>query len=703
MVSEPRANPLEQFFQIALLGMIASGYGAVVSSGALDAPTVAGTGVAILARIAIAAGLLRIPITERIATALAVGYIGFYPIDYLYLSGEFLTATVHLVFFISAVLLLKASTGRDYRLLQLIAFLQMLAGSVLSITSIYLVFLALFLLSATAALAAGEVRGRLDNGTRVAFATLRGARRGLGILSLCAFLATLLMGAVFFVLLPRTAHAALRHLIPDRFHISGFSNEVTLGQIGQLRLSSTPVMHTRIYNSAAGVDLKWRGTTLAQFDGRRWFNEIDRSEPVVVDRHQARLASLEQMGRPGRRLHYEVQLKSATDDVLFFVGVPEVINIDSPRILRTAASGYRTGGLAFSSRYEAISFVDNALTPPLTPPMMSEEARRVHLQTPLMNPGVARLAREITGGKLTSDAKARALETYLRLDYEYTTELLQEPVNDPVGHFLLVRRKGHCEYFASAMAIMLRTLGIPSRVATGFQSGTYNPISHWYLIRASDAHSWVEAWIDGRGWVAFDPTPSAPAATGGGFLHTAALYLDALELFWQDWIMSYDLERQILIANQIGQRIRLPAWSGQSVSVYVRQVWSRLAASVDRRTLATLTVCFLIAWLAWWFAPKVWTLWRRQKRDEQLRARPAQAADATLLYQRLLDALRRHGNEKPAWLTPREFARTLRQSPHAELVYEATELYHELRYGARQQPAHRLLDIVTAIERSPKT
>ena len=702
MVSEARANPLEQFFQVALLGMIASGYGAVAASGTLDAPTLAGTGVAILARIAIAAGLLRIPIGERVATALAVAYIGFYPIDYFYLSGEFLTATVHLVFFISAVLLLKASTGRDYRLLQLIAFLQMLAGSVLSISSLYLVFLAIFLLSATAALAAGEVRGRLDSGTRVTYSTLRGARRGLGLLSLCAFLATLALGAVFFVLLPRTAHAALRHLIPDRFHISGFSNEVLLGQIGQLRLSSTPVMHTRIYNSAAGVDLKWRGTTLAQFDGRRWFNEIDRGEPVLINRHQARLATLEQLGRPGRRVHYEVQLKSATDDVLFFLGVPEVINIDAPQIVRTAASGYRTGGLAFSSRYEAISFVDDPLSPPLTPPMMSEAARRVHLQTPLMNPGVARLAREVTAGKLTSEAKARALETYLRLDYEYTTELLKEPVRDPVGHFLLVRRQGHCEYFASSMAIMLRTLGIPSRVATGFQSGTYNPISNWYLIRASDAHSWVEAWIDGRGWVAYDPTPSAPPSDNQGFLHTAALYLDAMELFWQDWIMSYDLDRQILIANRIGQNIRLPAWSGQGAGEYASQVWRRLSEAFDRRTVATLAVCSVMVWLVWWFAPRFWMLWRRQKTDERLRARPAQAADATLLYQRLLDALRKHGNEKPAWLTPREFARTLTQSPHAELVNEATEIYHELRYGARQQPAHRLLDIVTALERSPK-
>ena len=79
---------------------------------------------------------------------------------------------------------------------------------------------------------------------------------------------------------------------------------------------------------------------------------------------------------------------------------------------------------------------------------------------------------------------------------------------DPLADFLFERRKGHCEYFASAMAVMLRTLGIPSRLVTGFQGGAYNPVSGWSVVRASDAHSWVEAWIDGRGWITFDPTPA---------------------------------------------------------------------------------------------------------------------------------------------------------------------------------------------------
>ena len=702
MPLESRANPLEQFFQFALLGMIAAGYGAVASSGTLDLPTMLLTGAAILVRLGIAAGLLRYSLSERAATLLAVAYIGFYPVDYFFLSADFLKSTVHLVFFISAVLLLKASTPRDYKLLELIAFLQMLAGSVLSINALYLFFLAMFLLAATAALASGEVRAKVDSSARVTFSTLRGARRGLGFLSVFTFAAILALGGMFFVLLPRTAHAALRHLIPNRFHLPGFSNEMTLGQIGEIRMSSTPVMHVRVYDTPAGVDMKWRGTTLSQFDGRRWFNEIDRGEPILVEKRQAVLATPEQWARPGRRVQYEVHLKSATEDALFFLGVPEAIMIDAPQIIRTSASAYRTGGLAYPMRYEARSFLDDPQTPPLTPPAMGPASRHIYLQLPPMDPAIGRLAQEVTNVGVTSETKARALETHLRTQYKYTTQLLSAEVKDPMSHFLFQRKAGHCEYFASSMALMLRTIGIPSRVATGFQSGTYNPISNWYLIRASDAHSWVEAWIDGRGWVTFDPTPSGPSSESTAIWHTAAMFLDALEVFWQDWVMSYDLERQILIADRIGQNLQLPAWTGQSPGQYAQHLWSSVASAIDRRMAAMLVLSLAAAWLIWWFAPKFWSLWLRRRHDGLLRARTAGASDATLLYQRMLDALRQHGNEKPAWLTPREFARTLHRSPHAALVNEATEIYQELRYGARQQSAHRLLDLVTALERSPR-
>src|SRR4029079_6296695 len=139
--------------------------------------------------------------------------------------------------------------------------------------------------------------------------------------------------------------------------------------------------------------------------------------------------------------------------------------------------------------------------------------------------------------------KAAEIEGYLRSNFAYTLQLPSTTPADPIASFLFERRQGHCEYFASAMAVMLRTLGIPSRVVNGFSGGEYNDVSSQYLIRASEAHSWVEAYIPGEGWMEFDPTPSG---TGLAESHSNRfmLYLDALASFWREWIVNFDLGHQ---------------------------------------------------------------------------------------------------------------------------------------------------------------
>src|SRR5207247_6617599 len=119
----------------------------------------------------------------------------------------------------------------------------------------------------------------------------------------------------------------------------------------------------------------------------------------------------------------------------------------------------------------------------------------------------------------------------------YTLNLTGKPGQDPLAHFLFETRAGHCEYFASAMAIMARTLGIPSREVNGFLPGEYNDLAGDYIVRASDAHSWVEVYFPGNGWQVFDPTPSS-VETGGGFLRRLGLYADWMEIKWNEWVIG---------------------------------------------------------------------------------------------------------------------------------------------------------------------
>jgi protein-glutamine gamma-glutamyltransferase len=303
------------------------------------------------------------------------------------------------------------------------------------------------------------------------------------------------------------------------------------------------------------------------------------------------------------------------------------------------------------------------------------------------------LAQQMTAGAQTPAQKARAIEGHLRQDYGYTLELLSKPVDDPLAYFLFVRKKGHCEYFASSMAVMLRTLGIPSRVVTGFQSGVYNPMTGWQVIRASDAHSWVEAWIEGRGWTTFDPTPFDPSGGAPGLMSRLALLSDAASQVWNDWVMSYDLDHQIALATRMhaaAQRFSFPDFEEFIAGLkYAGHAgWRYLPAAGGG-------LAMIVLWLL--FGPAL-RKWRRQRAYARKVERGAsEPSDATILYQQMLELLAKRGIRKPPWFTPLEFARGVRAPQMAPLVEEATAAYNELRYGGRNDAAPRMLRVLEQI------
>ncbi|MBW2457558.1 MAG: DUF3488 domain-containing protein, partial [Deltaproteobacteria bacterium] len=120
---------------------------------------------------------------------------------------------------------------------------------------------------------------------------------------------------------------------------------------------------------------------------------------------------------------------------------------------------------------------------------------------------VAPLARRWTAGAADRAAVLAALEQHLQTEFAYTLEVEMSGRRDPVVQFLLEQRRGHCEYFASAMALLSRSLGIPARVVAGYRVTERNELGDYYIVRERNAHAWVEAWVPGQGWRTFDPTP----------------------------------------------------------------------------------------------------------------------------------------------------------------------------------------------------
>jgi hypothetical protein len=244
------------------------------------------------------------------------------------------------------------------------------------------------------------------------------------------------------------------------------------------------------------------------------------------------------------------------------------------------------------------------------------------------------------------------------------------------------------------MAVMLRTLGIPSRVVTGFLSGIYNPMTDWQVVRASDAHTWVEAWIPARGWTTFDPTPPDPAASPDGLWSQVTLFFDAADQFWRDWVVGYDFEHQVALAARMqatGRRVRfgwlddLQSWA-QSGARFGK-TWAIEIASMAG--LGVMAILWGPGWLRWG---------RGHLRLRRAQRGYAHPSDATVIYSRMLQVLERRGFQKPPWLTPLEFAQVLPNSELSFLVEDLTGAYNQVRFGGLSDEAPRMVRLLHQIE-----
>jgi transglutaminase-like putative cysteine protease len=692
--------PVERFFQFSLLGLVASGYLAVAGSAYLDLATILLTGAGILLRALVLSGQIQLELTDRSATLLALAYTAFFPIDYFLLSHTLLSAAVHLVFFLAILKLLSARTNRDNFYIAVIAFLELLAAAILSINFNFFLCLALFLLFAIAALTSGEIRRSMHKSTVIARAGLKRFHLRLGLLGMWVALGILALTGGMFFLLPRTADAALSGLISHRILIPGFSNRVTLGEIGQFQMSSRTVMHVAVYGNQPMGSAKWRGAVLSSFDGKVWSNPPLHYKLLPAIRGHVNLGL-----RPSlRQRSYRVEWDDLESPVLFFAGAPESIDGLPSDLQADADTGsFRLEGHTPSDfRYDVISVLEDAPeTAPLSPipPVLSMAGKDANLELPpRLDPRIAALAQAMTRGRTTDLERARALEQHLRQDYGYTLELPKREPADPLANFLFVRRKGHCEYFASAMAVMLRTLQIPARMATGFQTGVYNPISDLWLVRASDAHSWVEAWIPGHGWTTFDPTPPDYSLHPMTLFSKAGLYLDAAETFWQQWVVGYDPNHQGTLADRVEQAIRhLGIGWIDSLSVS----GSGLAANAKdlaRRFGLTVVVELLLVYGIWIMAPPAYRAFQMRRRVARVRRGEASVADATLLYARMLQVVERQGYQKPTWFTPVEFARSLPATSMGRAVQEFTGAYNAVRFGGQVEAAPRMSALLDELE-----
>jgi transglutaminase-like putative cysteine protease len=720
----PVSRAINKYFELAIYLLVLMGFGTLASTGTLDVPTVLLVGTALAFRGYLLASSRRMVIPQKWTTPLSIAYFVFYAADYLLFSRSFLTATVHLVLFAVVVRTFSLRRDRDYLMLAIVAFLMVLASAVLTVDSVFVAFFAGFMLMAVATFILMEMRRSGQNATvqarhspdahehrHLAFSLAR--------LTPALVLMILTGASALFFVLPRISAGYMGAYAFGTNFATGFSDRVQLGGIGQIQQSNAVAMHIQIDGDKQGrYALHWRGVSLAFFDGQSWSNP---PEQYLLHRGANGAFSLPEsrMSEAGpsrsqsaphdfhRLIHYHVLMEPMGTNVFFLAPWPLQVS-----------GGYRalqidSGGAVSdidSQRGVSIYEADSDISVPSTdllrhandllPPFALD-----YLQLPTLDPRIPRLASQVSNAATNNYDKAVAVEKYLKTHYGYTLQLLRTPVDDPLANFLFERKQGHCEYFASSMAVMLRTLRIPSRVVNGFRSAEFNDLTGQYVIRARDAHAWVEAYFPGYGWITFDPTPGGGVGSPQGW-GRAMLYLDAAASFWREWVVSYDSSHQYVLGHSVLTETRSNL---DRTRMKARLLYARLLslARKDQRGAVRAPAW----WLAMCASAGIFLLALvnsgriiRAVRMRRLRAHPERSLEqaSTMWYERMAKFLSRRGIEKSRSHTAQEFARTIEDARLQSPVRRFTDAYESARFGNSLEDARKLPELLEEVESAAK-
>jgi len=729
------ALPAERFYRAAIFFLLVTSTATLVSTGKLDPIT------ALLAPAAILYKGLRLwrglapELTHRTATWLVVAYLGIFPLDVLLFSRPFVSSSsnptlfaallgaIHFLLFVTLVRLYSASTERDSLFLAMLSFAGILASAVLTVDTYFLALFFVFLLFGVAAFVGLEIRRGAGGATLPALSPHtreeRRFNRALGLAALSVAIGGIVLGGTFFFLFPRFSAGYLGRTGLQPSLMTGFNDDVELGQIGEIKKNSAVVMRVRTGRPVDYPLLRWRGIALPNFDGKRWFSN-ERHPGALPPGSDGWIFVAEPaqiLERSARGVQYTVLLQPIASDAMFapanIISLRGNFSSDGGNYEATSRRSYLlrdSAGSIFNPyhNFSTIRYEGFSRLPAILPARLRtggtqypEEIRETYLQLPKLDPRVPELAKRVAARANTPYDQAVAVESYLRTSFSYTLTLTGKPGDDPLPHFLFETRAGHCEYFASAMAVMLRTLGIPTREVNGFLPGEYNDLAGDYIVRASDAHSWVEVYFPGTGWIPFDPTPPAPVPATG-LRSRFAFYLDWMELTWNEWIINYDFAHQTTLAQNVQKNSR--HWTFQAKVWFLRMQQKTIdhmmawqARHPSMRYFLPVVLVFLLVVLRFDFVNRflrrLGLAWQMRS-PESARANPQLASR---LYAEMLRLLKRRGFERQESQTALEFAAEVNSPVLAPAVLEFTRIYSDARFGGNPCDTLRLRTLLDQV------
>ena len=429
--------------------------------------------------------------------------------------------------------MLELKRIRDLRLVASVALFLVAAQFLFNERLIYLVYLIASVLTVFAALQRIQ---QYEMGQQ----PVSGNTRRLLAKSAALLAAAAPVAVILFLTFPRLAEPLWG--LPDAAmdDRTGLSDSMTPGSIAELQIDSSPAFRASFDQQPPPDQRYWRGPVFWDFDGNTWSRAPQPSRapaPPVP---------------PGDNDYsYTIQLEPHERRWMFALDYP----VDTPDKARISADFQitRRHPITTLTQYSMRSnpdFVDM--------PELPAYWRRLALRLPEdRNPRTRKMADRLRS-QFDDDRELieHVLEWLHNEPFYYSLE--SAPLGrHGVDEFLFDLRVGYCEYYASAFAVLMRQAGIPARVATGYLGGHWQSGANYFLVRHSEAHAWVEVWLEGRGWTRVDPTAAVSSeriqqglatagggSTGSSWLRTLQNRYDRLQRLWNSWVLNFNAERQ---------------------------------------------------------------------------------------------------------------------------------------------------------------
>lgn len=684
--------------------------------------------------------LLNIP--QRVIFWMMLAYLPFSVADWRMLGSAPIVALIHFIFFASTFKLLQPKRNRDWLWLYVISFFEMLLAAGMMIDTTFFALLIFFLFFAVSTLVSFEMRRAAqdlkgpgsEQGESESINSIQtiqsseieywketsSARRWLSppkwrsvaVFSGVSLALILVLATPLFLAMPRMSWRSQSSGWWQGATLSGFSESVRLGEVAQVKLNHQVVMRVRVSQppEAYRAQLRWRGVTFDHYDGHAW-SDSGKGRARLLRPRGGDAVVLGETDAPTKLTQQTFYLEPLDTSTIFAASRPVVVT-GLGTVWKDESDALWTHNHAFNRLVYIVE--SDARTPRDTE--LREDNTRVYPSEVLTrytqlpedrDRRIDKFANEITQGAHTTADIAYRIENHLRSAYSYSLNLTRTNDDDPIADFLFNTRAGHCEYFATAMTLLLRAKGIPARLVNGFQMGEYSALSDSYTVRQSDAHSWVEVYFPKHGWVTFDPTPAAGQNDyDTGWLSVLRSYGDAVEMFWLEHIIDFGTNEQASMVfsarrwmmayqSEIGEtwdrfKERIAGWFSSARDARLSNLYDTSARNFLRGLiLHPVALCFygLIASIGLVF------YLRRRRNSWQHKIAQDATGSAIAFYQEMLVSLERAGHKRTVSQTPHELAVQIALPQ----VSEITRHYERVRFGGARLSENEVRQITTLL------